>query len=389
MPDTAVLFDPVPAARALAPEIAARAAEIEAERRLPADLAAQLARAGLFRMLVPKRYGGGEVSPLTLWQTIETLAAADAAVAWCVMIASTTGVTAAYLPPDQAKEVFGDPLTITGGVFAPLGQAHIEGDTAIVGGRWAWASGSANCHWLMGGCVLMENGAPRKLDDGTPETRMFIAPRAEVELIDTWFASGLRGTGSGDMVMAKVRIPLARSVSLSRDAPLVQAPVYAFPVFGLLALGIAAVACGNARAALDEFSALAVAKKPQGAGRSLAQRSAVQAQWAEAETALRSARAFVMEVIDTAMAAAVKGEGLSLRHRADLRLACAHMAKTGADVCRAVYTLGGGSSVYESSTLQRRFRDAHVATQHIMVAPTILEVAGRALLTGEGDWSVL
>jgi alkylation response protein AidB-like acyl-CoA dehydrogenase len=379
----------VVAAEALAETLPSRSAEIEALRRLPTDIVASLAEAGLFRLLVPRVYGGGEAHPLELFESVEAVAKGDASVAWCLMIAATTGVTSAYLPPEQAKLVFGDPLSVTGGVFAPLGCAVVEGDQATVSGRWAWASGSAHCAWLMGGCVVHDASGPRKRADGSLDTRMFIALRAEVELIDTWFATGLKGTGSGDMAMNAVVIPFARSVSLSHDQPLAPGPLYAFPVFGLLALGIAGVAAGNALGALAAFEGLAGAKKPQGSSRSLAQRSAAQSEYAQARTMLLAARALVREAVDQAFAEAERGGGLSLLRRADLRLACAHLVRTSAEVCRRLYDLGGGSSVYEHSPLQRRFRDAHVATQHIMSAPAIFELGGRALLLGEGDWSTL
>lgn len=379
----------VSAAVALSETLPDRSAEIEALRRLPPDIVAALTEAGLFRMLVPRVYGGGEAHPLELFEAVEAMATGDAAVAWCLMIAATTGVTSAYLAPEQARLVFGDPKTVTGGVFAPMGRAMVEGDKAAVTGRWAWASGSAHCAWLMGGCVVHEASGPRKRADGSLETRMFIAPRAEVELIDTWFATGLKGTGSGDMAMEGVVVPFARSVSLSHDRPVAPGPLYAFPVFGLLALGIAGVASGNALGALAAFEDLAGAKKPQGSSRSLAQRGAAQSEYAQARTALLAARALVREGVERAFDEAERGEGLSLARRAELRLACAHLVRTAADSCRRLYDLGGGSSVYEQSPLQRRFRDAHVATQHIMTAPGIFELGGRALLLGEGDWSTL
>ena len=379
----------VSAAAKLAEGLSGRSADIEALRRLPDDIVKAMVEAGLFRLLVPKAYGGAEAHPLDVFESVETVARADAAVAWCLMIAATTGVTAAYLPAAQARIVFGDPLAVTGGVFAPLGRAMVDGDRATVAGRWSWASGSAHCAWLMGGCVVCDADGPRKHADGGVETRMFIAPRSEVTLIDTWFATGLKGTGSGDMAMENVSVPLARSVSLTHDRPLEGGAVYAFPVFGLLALGVAGVASGNALGALDAFEDLAGAKRPQGSSRSLAQRGAAQSQFAEARTALFAARALVRQTVEEAFADAERGESLSLIRRANLRLACAHLARSAADACRRLYDLGGGSSVYESCPLQRRFRDAHVATQHIMVAPGVFELGGRALLLGEGDWSIL
>jgi alkylation response protein AidB-like acyl-CoA dehydrogenase len=234
-------------ARALAPSIAARAAEMEAVRRLPADLAADMASAGLFRIALPKGLGGDELPPAGIVEVIEAVAEGDASAGWCLMIGSTTTVSLAWLPRPVSQAVAATPGLITGGVFAPLGRADRENGHYRVSGRWSWASGSANCQWLFGGCVIREGGSPRLRPDGRPETRMVLMPAAEVELIDTWHAAGLKGTGSGDMAVHDLLVPHERSVDIAFDPPVEQGALYLFPVFGLLALGIAGAASGNAR----------------------------------------------------------------------------------------------------------------------------------------------
>lgn len=368
------------AAQNLAPTIAARAPEIEAARRLPADLAHSLALAGLFRMTVPAEYGGGETSAQTFFDVLETLGAADAATGWCTMIASTSALAAAWLPPEHAAEMFADPAGISGGVFAPLGKAQADGDDFIVSGRWAWASGSANCQWLLGGAMIFDNGTLRTLPNGTPDHRMMFFRREDVELIDTWDSSGLRGTGSGDMAVQNIRIPASRSVSFLTDTPRSTAPLHAFPPFGLLALGIAAVAAGNARAALDDLKSLATTKKAQGSTRTLAERGTIQAEYAQIDARLEAARALAHASIAAAWGQALTGHPIPLESRAKLRQAATHLTRTAADVTRAAYDMAGGTAVYSTHPLQRRFRDAHVTTQHIMVAPATWELTGRVAL---------
>lgn len=368
------------AARDLAPAIAARAAEIEAARRLPADLAADMAAAGLFRMAVPRSLGGAEAPPAAIFAVLETLAAADAATGWCAMIAGTTALSSAWLPAPHAAEVFGNPLGISGGVFAPMGKAVADGDDYIVSGRWAWASGSANCQWLTGGALVFDDGKLRTLPNGGPDHRMMFFRRDEVELIDTWDASGLRGTGSGDMAVSAVRVPKARSVSFITDKPQESGSLYAFPPFGLLALGIAAVAAGNARAALDDLRSLATTKKGAGSSRTLAERGVIQADFAKAEAQLAAARALVDVTIAEAWGLAQRGERFDTNLRARLRLAATHLVRTASDVVRSAYDMAGGTAVYATHPLQRRFRDAHVATQHMMVGGSTYELTGRVLL---------
>ena len=184
-------------------------------------------------------------------------------------------------------------------------------------------------------------------------------------------------------------VPAAHSLSLITDSPVERGPLYAFPVFGLLALGIAGVALGIARRAVDELVHLATGKTPTGSRRVLAERPVFQAQLAEGEAALRAARAFVLEAVEEAWQAAT-GEGrLEVRHRALVRLAATHATITAARTVDLMYHAGGGTAVYATSPLQRQFRDIHVVTQHMMVAPATLEVTGRILFGLDADTSTL
>ncbi len=377
MADTGHRPDLVAAASRLAPELAERAGEMEAARRLPADLARKMAEAGIFRMVTPGYLGGLECSPREIVETVARLAEANASAGWCAMIAATTALNAAYMDRDTAEEIYADPLAITGGVFAPMGKARVEGDGYRVTGRWQWGSGSANCTWLCGGAMVQEEGDLLRTPDGAPVSRMMIFPAHDAELIDTWHVMGLQGTGSGDIAVSDLFVPRARSVSLTHDLPVAEGPLYAFPAFGLLALGVCAVAMGNARGALDSFRALAQAKGSQGSRRTLAERPAVQATHAELEARWRAARAYLMDEIDATWSVAQTDGTIPLERRAALRLACTHMTRTGADIARTCYDLGGGAALFLDSPLQRQFRDAHAITQHIVTAPATYELIGR------------
>lgn len=374
---------------ALRDEIRRRASEIEIARRLPADLATSMAGAGLFRLCVPRSLGGLEAEPAELLRAIETVSMADGAAGWCVMIGATSGMTAAYLDPPTAREIYGDAMTVTGGVFAPNGKAEIEGDNYRVNGRWQWASGSGHCRWLMGGCLITEGGKPRLLDGGIPDTRMVLFPVADATIHDTWHASGLCGTGSNDMEVRNLLVPRRRSASIATDKPVESGALYVFPIFGLLALGIAAVGLGLARRAMDELRELAGAKVPTGARRPLAERASTQTDFARADAALGSARSFYFETVANAWQRAQRDGHIDVERRARLRLAATHAVESAARVVDLMYNLGGGTSVYRDSALQRCFRDVHVVTQHMMVAPATWEMAGRALLGVKGDLTLL
>jgi alkylation response protein AidB-like acyl-CoA dehydrogenase len=375
--------------RALGPTIRASADEIESGRRLPAPLVRQLAATGAFRLCVPGAIGGVEADVATLVEVIEETARADGSAGWCVMIGATSGAVSAYLPLNAAREIYGDADGISGGVFAPMGRATVDGDEYVVSGRWPFASGSQHCSWLMGGCLVLEGEKPRLLPSGAPEARMVLFPAERAEIVDTWTVSGLRGTGSHDIEVRDLRVPLERSVSLVTDPPRHGGTLYTFPIFGLLALGIAGVALGVARRAIEELVDLAGGKTPAGSKRRLADRAVVQMQVAQAEAAVRSARAFLFEAIGRSWQRSRDSGAVAPADRAELRLAATHATESCARAVDLMYTAGGGTSIYAVSPLQRCFRDIHVVTQHMMVAQPTYELVGRVLLGAAADLSQL
>jgi len=376
------------AARTFTTELRERAEEIEEARRLPKDLSGRFAEAGFYRMCVPEAYGGLELAPGLTMQTIEILARADGASAWCVFIGATSGTVLAMLPEAVAREVFARPHTLLSGVFAPRGKAVVVDGGFRVDGQWQWGSGTQNADWILAGCQVIRDGKPELLSNGTPRSRMMLLPADQVEFLDTWYVSGLAGTGSTDFAIRDAFVPESHAIGLGVDGPLPR-PLYAFPQFGLLAMGIAAVSLGLARAAIDELIQIAGVKTPSGSARTLAGRPSTQAEVSRAEASLRSARAFYYETIEAAWQAARKDGRIGIEHRRDIRLATTFATHACAETVDRMYNLGGGTSVYRRSPLQRIFRDVHVATQHMMVSPATFELTGRLLLGVETDIAML
>ena len=214
-------------------------------------------------------------------------------------------------------------------------------------------------------------------DDGTQHVMFF--PAADVTFHDTWHTHGLRGTGSLDFSVDGARVPKGRSVVPASGARYVDSPLAAFPNFTLLAIGVAAVALGIGRRAIDEIVALGVDKRPQFSQRTIAQMGTNQSDLARAEGRLSAARAYLFDEVGRAWQAVLAGDHVDVAARARMRLAGAHAAESAAAVVDACYTMAGGTAVYESSALQRCLRDVHVATQHIMVAPRLYETMGKHL----------
>jgi alkylation response protein AidB-like acyl-CoA dehydrogenase len=375
-------------ARSLTVDFARRAAEIEACRKLPADVARLMGAAGFYRLFISESSGGLEVPPGVAAQVYEALAEGDASCGWVAFIGATTGLALARMPEAAVREVFAAPETLIAGVFAASGKAVKEDGGFRVNGRWQWGSGSCNADWIGGGCTLFEGDKPLVNSAGIPRNHMLLFRAADVHSLDTWHTSGLRGTGSTDFAVHDLFVPEGRASGYLVKA-LPDRPLFRFPQFALLAHGVAAVAMGIARASLREFVRIAGEKKRYGASVTLAHHPPAQIEVALAEARLRSARAFFYESIDAAWAIAVEGAPLPLEARRDLRLATTHALQASLQVVNAMYTLAGGSAVYDSSPLQRHLRDVHVASQHIMVSSNTLETIGQLLLGVDANTATL
>jgi len=369
-----------------AAEIAALARELapetEREHRLPDPLVERLRNSGLMLAGAPRDAGGLELDPGLALRCAEEVARGDASAGWCVAIADTSSLLAAYLPESSRTELFGDPRRIAAGVWAPRGKGRPAEGGIVVSGRWPYCSGIGHSEVFFAGCIVAGGG------DARPVPNVIALDVAELEILDTWHTLGLRGTGSHDTVADELFVPAERVISLF-EGPSVDRPLYRFPPFGYFALSIGSAALGNARGALDEFAELAAGKVGQGSSRTLAERSATHAALAGAEASLRAARALYYDAIADAWEAAAGADPVPVELRNGLRLAATHAVRTAADVVRTVFDLAGGPAIYDGSGLQRRFRDAHTATAHFQVNAASRELQGRVLLDQDADTTML
>jgi alkylation response protein AidB-like acyl-CoA dehydrogenase len=361
------------------------AAETERRRQLADELVGRLRDSGLLRAGAPREVGGLELAPGPALRCAEGIARGDASAGWCVSIAITSSLLAAYLPAESRAELFGDGQGIAAGVWAPRGKARSVDGGVVVSGRWAFCSGIMHSDLLFAGCFV-ESDASEASERPAPS--VVAIRREDLQIQDTWHTLGLRGTGSHDAVADEVFVPGTRVLSLF-DGPVLDRPLYRFPIFGFFALSIAAAALGNARAAVDDLVALAAGKVGQGSTRTLAERAPTQVSVATAEASLRAARALYYEAIEAAWQAAQGDEPVSVALRTELRLAATHAVRTSAEVVRSMYDLGGGTAIYDDSPLQQRFRDAHTATAHFQVNEASLQLPGRILLGQSAETAML
>ena len=377
---------------ALAPEIEARADQIEQERRLPEPVLAALFEAGLFRLLLPRSLDGGEVDPVTFARVMEEIAKADASTAWCLCQASGCSMSAAYLSHDVALEIFGrDRRAVLAWGPGPGARAIAVDGGYRVTGTWSFASGGRHATWLGAHCPISDSdGSPRRTSNGKLVERTMLFPAASATFVDVWHVSGLKGTGSDAYTVDDLFVP--HDHSISRDDPAERRQpglIYCFPTGSFYASGFASVALGIARRMLDAFVSLAKEKTPRGYKRPLANNAVIQSQVGQAEAQLSSARRFLMGSLADIWGAVGSSGTLTMDQRMLIRLASTyaiHQAKAVADV---THHAAGATSIFIDSAFDRGFRDIHAVTQQLQGRQAHFETVGQFMLGIEPDTTFL
>jgi alkylation response protein AidB-like acyl-CoA dehydrogenase len=372
---TITAADVLEAVRGLAPSIAARAPEIEAARRLPADLLADLVAAGAFRLLLPPSHGGIGADLIEAMMVVDELAAADASTAWTVMIGGGGWIDLTGLPRPTFDALYADGAdVIVAGVINPSGSIQAVDRGYRVDGRWSFASGCEHADWIFADCV-------EGVVDGKPQLRIALLSPDEVVIEDTWYVSGLAGTGSHHFHVDGVVVDAERTFPTLDAVPCIDATIARVPPPQMLACFVASAAIGTAQGALDDIVALATGKVPLLADAPLAANPTFRLDLATADTVLHAARSLLSDAAASLWATALDGAEPTLEQRARVRAAAAWATDRAAAVVDTAYRAGGGSSLYVDSPLQRRLRDVHAITQHFLVRPDTMRTAG-AILAG-------
>ncbi|HVC52167.1 MAG TPA: acyl-CoA dehydrogenase family protein [Stellaceae bacterium] len=379
--------------RKLAPLLEASASDIERGRELPQELVDGLVEAGLFRLLLPRSLDGAELLPLQYVPIIEDIARIDASAAWCLNQNSGCSMTAAYLAPPAAKEIFGGPRGILAWGPGP-GEARMAPGGYRVTATWAFASGSHHASWL--GChvpVLDADGTPQLDKSGTPIVKTMLFPKTSTRFTDIWHTLGLRGTGSDQFSVSDLFVPEEFSLHApSRGGDAVRREpglLYCFSNLQLYAAGFGAVAMGIARSTLESFIELARDKIPRGARATLRDNHMIQLQVAHAEARLDAARAYLMQSLaDATDGAAQRGE-LTLDERMAIRLAASFAIEQSVEVVDMVYQAAGATAIFNIQPFERRFRDIHTVAQQLQGRQEHFETVGKHLMGLEADTSWL
>ena len=356
-------------ARALAPRLRERAARTEELRHLPSETEKDLHDAGLFRMLQPKRIGGAELDYIALVDCAELLGRADASVAWNLANLASHHWMLGMFEHKAQDLVWGrDPdVLIASSFIFPAGRAtRVQGGYRLHG-SWPFSSGVASCEWNMLASVVYSDDEA----DGI-EYRIFLVPKDDYKVLDTWNVTGLRGTGSCDVEVRDALVPDYMTVAvgelaggLTPGSKVNPNPSYALPVFSLFPYVLSGVALGNAQACLDDYAEVARHRISTYNRAKLSDFQSTQIKIAEASAKIDAARLIMRSACINAMEDAKRGRIPDMATKTRYRRDGAFSVNLCTEAVSMLFSASGARGLFTAGVLQRQFRDAHAINSHL------------------------
>ena len=359
----------------------------DAERVIPKETIEELKEAGFFRMMQPKHWGGYECHPLEFFDAAIEIASACPSTAWVLGVVAVHNWQLALFPEQAQKDVWEGQNgldTLIASSYMPVGKVTPDDGGYRLSGKWGFSSGSDHCQWaFLGAFAPKEEGRP-------PDMFTLLLPRSDYELIDDWFVSGLKGTGSKSVKVDDVFVPAHRVHRMS-DAYRLQSPgndvntspLYRVPFGQLFTRTVATPAIGMLQGALEAYLALNRGRKGRADGKSASDDPFNLETCARATLAIREVRALLRNDWNEMMSKAEAGESIEVEDRV------AYRANAGAATDRMVKALdelfmaSGGSAIFLDQDIQRFFQDIHGARAHHANNPLKTQRNYGGLLMGE------
>lgn len=356
---------------ALCLEIRERACkgEFDDQAYVSQDIIQKLKQLGVYRALVPKRFGGNEWTPKQFCELIERLSKADGSVGWV----ASFGMSPAYLgslPEATLEQLYKDSpdIVFAGGIFPPQ-PAEITDEGVLVNGRWKFSSG------CMGADIVGVGISPQKGNEVQGLPRMAVLPAKQAKVEMTWDTVGLKGTGSHDLVVNEVLV--AKEWTFVRGEPSkLSEPFFKYPSLSLATQVLTVVGIGVAAAALEQFQKLAPAKSSITGGAEIANRPVTQYEFAQAQAEFKAARAWFYGTMQTVWDEVLIGRTPTSEQISDMRLSCTHVSRVCARVARKMQMLAGMTAIYTHNPFSRFVNDTNVVTQHAFMGDATLQNAG-------------
>ena len=375
-------------AEALLPTLRERAPRAEELRRIPDETLREFHDAQLFRIHQPRRVGGAELEFAAVVTFGALLARACPSTSWNFINFLSHHLMLGMFPPRAQDEIWGespDALIASSFVF-PAAKARKVKDGYVISGRWPFSSGVDPSDWnMLAGLAFLDENAP-------PEQRIFLLHKSQYRIIDTWFAGGLRGTGSKDVEATEQFVPEHRTLAVAdtKGGPtpgsaVNPGPLFQMPVFALFPYMLSGVALGIAEGLIDDFSKIGT-KSGKMTGARIAEIQSTQIRFGEATAYARASRTAQLGNCREAWELISSGKVPDQRTKARYRLEGAYAVEWAVRAVDAMFGLAGASGLYESGHVARAFRDAHAVKQHFSFNTDIAGTTyGRVALGLPGD----
>lgn len=359
-------------ARDLVPTLLERADETEKMRRIHPDTVRDMHDLGLWRILTPAKWGGYEFDYGMVVEMAAELARGCMSTGWIHMNVISHEWMMAMWPAEAQDEVWGtSPDTLIGSALIyPPGKVTKADGGWILNGRWPFSSGIDACNWIMLGGMERPDG-----DDGPVFPRLFVVKTEDIEVIDTWFVSGLAGSGSKDVACEDLFVPDHMSIRGMeiRGGPTPGADrnpqiLYQLPVLALFPHIVAAPVLGCAMGAYDDYVSSVKSKVSTYNASKLADHTTTQIKISDGGVRLQAAKLLLLDNCREAAELAEAGVMPTYEHRARWRRDAAWAGKLSIEVVNLVNEAIGGGANYLGNPMQRRFRDAHAGYAHIQLS---------------------
>jgi alkylation response protein AidB-like acyl-CoA dehydrogenase len=352
----------------------------ENDRRIAEPIVQAIRKSDLCRMLLdtgaPPRY-----TPEDWLKVLETLAGVEASVSWLVWNNTLPCFWARFLDDAGRARVFGDASRLFAGSTRPTGQAVTTRGGFRLSGRWSLVSGCELADYLHLISLVHEDGAPRMVAPGQPDLRLLFVPKGRYAVLDTWHVGGLRGSGSHDVVVDDVFVPIEDSFAPAPPAAS-NSPLAQLPTIPMMIAGIGAQFLGMARAALDVTIEILRTKVSVDPGASIRERPSVLADIASYRAAVTAAENHLHANME-ALWDKVKHQLPTAEDRAAIYSAGLYAASVGRACVVAMHAAAGTTALYVDCPLERSMRDLQAMDRHIAAQPVWMEDAGRVLLGHE------
>jgi len=353
-------------ARHLAPTLRERARNTSDLRSLPNETIEDFHRLGFFKVVQPKRFGGYEMDPSTIFDLQLELGRGCASSAWVYGVLSVHSWQLALFDPKAQDEVWAkDPKTLISSSYMPVAETEWVDGGVKLSGRWSFSSGCDHCEWVfLGGFVPTEEGQP-------PDMRTFLVPRSDYEIVDNWYTSGLRGSGSKDIIVDGAFVPDHRMHKFSdgfrQENPgnaVNPSPVYRYPFGQIHVRSVSTPAVGAAFGALDDYVDFMKSKVSQATGGKAKDSFTNSMVAAEATAALDREVLTLRRNFSEMFGYLEAGEKIPLERRVHFRNDSARAVRVATEVVEQLFVACGARAAFEDHPINRHFQDTHAIRLH-------------------------